>query len=214
MIIRLNKKEIIGIVVIMFLFISASLLSKIFSSEINSLVQVEGYSGLILYVAITSIGVLIAPVSTLPLLPIAVTIWGPVVAALLTIIGWEIGSLLAFKFARKFGKQVVSKVANISKLERIANLISKKNLFIMVVLFRFTLPVDVLSYALGLFTSMSFSAYLLATLIGITPFAFIFSYFSQVPIEVQIIMGIIALFFFIFVYNKIRKSIVKSLNEN
>lgn len=37
-------------------------------------------------------------------------------------------------------------------------------------------PVDILSYAVGLFVPMSYSAYLAATVLGVTPFAFVFAY--------------------------------------
>jgi uncharacterized membrane protein YdjX (TVP38/TMEM64 family) len=38
------------------------------------------------------------------------------------------------------------------------------------------IPVDILSYVVGLLTNMSLWKYTLATIIGITPFSFIFSY--------------------------------------
>lgn len=50
------------------------------------------------------------------------------------------------------------------------------------------MPVDVLSYALGLFSNMSHSAFLLATLLGVTPFAFVFSYLGSLPPGFQLIL--------------------------
>jgi len=38
-------------------------------------------------------------------------------------------------------------------------------------LLRMVLPVDILSYALGLFSNISFIRYMLATIIGVTPFS-------------------------------------------
>ena len=48
------------------------------------------------------------------------------------------------------------------------------------------LPVDILSYALGLFTTIKTWKYILATFIGVIPFAFIFSYAGMVNIYYQI----------------------------
>jgi len=64
-------------------------------------------------------------------------------------------------------------------LERIATYEKKipQNIeFIAIVFLRMVLPVDVLSYALGFFSTISFARYMAATVIGITPFAVIFAY--------------------------------------
>jgi len=55
------------------------------------------------------------------------------------------------------------------------------------------IPVDVLSYTLGLFTSISFSRYLLATFIGVIPFAFFFAYAAGFPTVLQVISAILAI---------------------
>ena len=84
----------------------------------------------------------------------------------------------------------------------------KENLFWAVVLARVILPVDVLSYVIGIFTAMHITSYLIATLIGITPFAYIFAYGSKLPAWIQII-SIIALFGLIAANYKYIKKIFK-----
>ena len=69
-------------------------------------------------------------------------------------------------------------------------------LFLTVVFFRMVIPVDGLSYFLGLFSKMSFKSYTLATVIGITPFALVFAYAGGLNIYYQI--GALAIAFLIF----------------
>ena len=54
------------------------------------------------------------------------------------------------------------------------------------------IPVDGLSYILGLFSKMSLKSYTLATIIGLTPFAFIWAYFGGMNFYYQIILFLVA----------------------
>jgi len=55
------------------------------------------------------------------------------------------------------------------------------------------IPVDILSYAVGLFTDIHAITYFWATLVGIVPFAFIFSYAGMFPWYLQISAFIIGI---------------------
>lgn len=145
-------------------------------TQIGEIVINSGSLGMIFYVFITAIAVVIAPISTFPLIPIASIAWGFVISAILSIAGWTIGAQIAFMIARRFGKPLVQKFISLEKLEAFEKRIPEKNLFWSIVLLRMTVPVDLLSYALGLFSKISYSKYFWATIIGVTPFAFIFSY--------------------------------------
>jgi len=57
---------------------------------------------------------------------------------------------------------------------------------------RIVFPVDILSYALGLFSRMRTKSYMLATIIGITPFAFAWTYLGEIPYQYQAVILIIA----------------------
>ena len=72
-------------------------------------------------------------------------------------------------------------------------------------LLRILIPVDILSYALGLISAMPLSHYILATAIGITPFSFIWSYageaaFSQEYTNLAAIAGVALLILVAAVY--------------
>ena len=55
------------------------------------------------------------------------------------------------------------------------------------------MPVDVLSYALGLFSQIGFWSYFLATVIGVSPLAFGFAYLGEVSYIYQVVFGLVFL---------------------
>jgi uncharacterized membrane protein YdjX (TVP38/TMEM64 family) len=112
----------------------------------------------------------------------------------LSIIGWGIGAIIAFLLAQHYGKPLVQRFIPPDRLRAIERLIPQKNLFWSVIFLRMTVPVDVLSYALGLFTEMSLESYVTATIIGITPFALFIAYSGTlVPMYQLIAMGVLLL---------------------
>ncbi len=199
-----NKSAFITILIIVF-FLLSSYLSHLYSNILNEMILLKGITGVSMYFLITTLAVVVAPVSTLPLLPLAVTLWGPGLAAIVSIIGWLVGAGLAFGIARRFGQGLVYKFINPRNIKKWDTAFPKQNLFWFVVLARFVLPIDIISYVVGLFTTMSWLPYLIATFIGITPFAFIFAYGSELPISLQAAIGLMVLLLVIFGYNNMRK---------
>lgn len=195
----INKNAIQGtfaLLIVFLLFIFASFFATTYESGIHSFVMEGGSLGMIAYVFITIIAIIIAPISTLPLMPIASALWGWPLAGVLSIIGWTVGAQIAFFIAQRFGKTLIEKIISIEKLKTIEERIPKRRIFWSVVFLRMMIPVDVLSYALGLFSQMKSGAYFFATLIGVTPFAFVFAYMGTIPALYQIgvlIIGVIAL---------------------
>ncbi|HDK41846.1 MAG TPA: hypothetical protein ENG87_00590, partial [Candidatus Pacearchaeota archaeon] len=110
-----------------------------------------------------------------------------VLTGLISIFAWSFGAWVAFVIGRKYGVQIIKKFISLKDIYRIEKKVPEESLFWTVVLLRLITPVDILSYALGIFTKMDIRTYLFATIIGITPFAFIFAYLGSVPIQYQII---------------------------
>lgn len=183
-----RKETIVGIAIIVFLFIATSLLSQLYGDEILKFVGTENGLSKALYVLVTIFAVVVAPVSTMPLIPLASHLWGWPIAGALSIFGWAIGAQIAFLLARRFGKPFVEKIFSFKKLHAFENYFTNKNLFWTVVFLRMIIPVDILSYALGLFSEIKSTTFFFATLIGITPFAFIFAYAGNLSIRPQIII--------------------------
>ena len=121
--------------------------------------------------------------------------------------------MIAFWLAQRYGHPLVHKIINMDRIERIERLIPSGNIFWSVVFLRMALPVDILSYALGLFTEMRFLPYSIATIIGITPFAFAFAYLVVIPVTFQIIALALGVLIFYFGYLHVKRRYLKAKSE-
>ncbi len=210
---RLNAAISIILIVILFL-----LISYLVQQNIDYVRNVLDYGiyGKMAYILMLIISIVFAPVSVVPLIPIASGLWGWKVTGILNVIGWSLGAITAFLISRKYGVPLVSKLIPIKKLYNFEKYIPEENLFLAVVFFRMVTPVDGLSYILGLFTRMSFFSFTLATIIGITPFSFVFAYAGTLSILYQILSLGAAFFIFLlgiliayFNYKRKNKKITK-----
>jgi len=196
----MNKEKInaiLGLFIILILFVLCSYFVQNNLDLIQKYIGV-GIFGIFVYVLMLIVSIVFAPVSVIPLIPLASGLWGWKIAGILNIIGWTIGACIAFILARKYGAPLVDKLFSMKKINDLEKYIPEKHLFLGVVFFRMVTPVDGLSYVLGLFTKMSFTSFTLATIIGITPFAFIFAYAGTLALEYQILFLTLAIFVFLF----------------
>ncbi len=185
-------KSLLEILAIILLFALSSYLVR---QNIDFLKSVIGNDfGIFFYILIAIFAVVVAPISMMPLIPLASNIFGWLSAAVFSIVGWTIGSFIVFFISRKYGVPLIKKFVSLEKLEKLENKIPKENLFLDLILLRMIIPVDILSYAISLFTKINFRTYALTTIIGIIPFAFAFSYLGTIPLKYQIIGILIAIF--------------------
>lgn len=193
-----------GLLLIIFLFL---LISYLIQTNLISFEKyiLNNYIGMLIYILITIFATVFAPVSAIPLMPIASNIFGWVTTAIISIIGWTIGSIIAFILSRKYGTKLVSKIVSLKSISKYENMIPKKHIFLSIILIRIVLPVDILSYTLGIFSKINLMTYSLATLIGVTPFAFILAYLGIMPIKYQIISGLILGIFLLYIMYEISK---------
>jgi len=189
--------SILGIATILILFILASFIVHTYESEINILTERGGAFGMIAYIFIVVLAIVIAPISTVPLIPIASGLWGWFMAGVLSITGWAIGAQIAFHLARRFGKPLVEKLISIEKLTKFEERFSKEHIFWTIVFLRIVIPVDILSYAIGLFSNIKSSMYFFATVIGILPFAFVLAYAGTLTVWLQLIVFLVVATIFI-----------------
>lgn len=186
------------------LFILVSYLTRQNIDFLKNLIG-NDFRGVLIYILITIFAIVFAPVSMMPLIPIAANLYGIFYSALINIIGWTIGSIIIFFICRKYGVSLVKKFISLEKVYEWENKLPKKNLFLTLILLRMTIPVDILSYALSLFTKINFKTYALTTIIGIIPFAFVFSYLGTISIIYQIIGFIIIGFVIVFLNTRLLK---------
>lgn len=144
-------------------------------SGFASWIGVHPVLGALIYVVLVVASVVLLPFSSLPLLPFAVNIYGVVLTALLSTAGWWIGCLIAFQIAR-LGRHYLERITSLEAVDRIEEKIPSDVGFGGIVVLRMILPVDVVSFALGLLKRLQFRTYATASLVGILPFSFIWSY--------------------------------------
>ncbi len=172
-------------------FIFISQLSQKYNEELKYIVDMGGIWGMLAYVFLIFLAIVIAPLGMGFLLPVASNVWGPFVTGTLSIIGWILGAVVAFFLARKYGRPLVEKFFSKEQLEKVEKLLPESYTFLTMVFLRIALPVDILSYILGLFRFIKFRTYFFATLIGISPFSYIFAYSAVLPLELQIAIGVL-----------------------
>lgn len=195
--------SLIGLIIGAILFLYTSYLIQIKKEFLTAWV-IDGVLGMISYIFLHITAVVIAPFSAFPLISLATGIWGWQVSAILTFAGWMFGSIFAFLIARKWGVPLVSKIISLKRLYKIQEKISQAAGFWNILFLRILLPGDYLSYALGLFTTISFKTYVLATALGLLPFAIGYAYLGTFNLLYQVIfmIAVVAIFAIILLFKK------------
>ncbi len=198
--------KVAGMLVILLLFIGADVLTDTYTHEITTFIESYGMGGKFLFIAFAMLAVVIPLWSNIFLLPFGTMAWGPFLTALFCIIGWWSGSVISFYIARTYKEWLLKKYTSLQKYELIDSLIPQKHVVASLIFLRMTMPVDILSYGLGLFSKrITWGQNASTTLIGITPFAFIFSYIGVLKTSVQISIFIVTFSLFaLFVYSRKR----------
>lgn len=135
--------------------------------------------GAFVFSSLMFFGTVFAPLTTLPLIPLATPFFGPLITALLAIVGWTLGAMVAFLIARYGARPLLKHFTDIDTLGRYESMVPTEAHFMLIVMLRMVIPVDILSYALGLLSTVSFRVYVSATLVGILWFAFAFAYMGE-----------------------------------
>jgi len=206
---NIKIKDILLFVFFIVFFFLISLLSLRYGAWAQELIDSRNFLNVAVYILFLIVADVVAPISSLPILPIAVSVWGSFWAAIITLVGWIIAAIISFWLARRFGRPLVAKVINLEKAEKLAAFIPEKNLFWVIVILRIFFPVEIFNYALGLFTKVNFWSYFWGTLVGIIPFGFLFAYGVGFPIQYQLAAGFVALLGFLFFYNQSRRKILE-----
>lgn len=181
-----SHKEYLRLAMIAGVLIAAMFIVRAHADAIRQFIDDHPFGGLFLYIFLNILDAVMAPGATLPLIPIAAHVWGRVLAALATTAGWTLGSLIAFLIARRWGYPIVRRLTSMQRVRGMRRYIPD-DLFWSIVAVRLVLPMDVISYMLGLFTSIGWSRYVIATALGLTPSAFLLAYLGKLPYGYEII---------------------------
>jgi uncharacterized membrane protein YdjX (TVP38/TMEM64 family) len=159
------------------LFALAVALVREFEAPIQAVVRTHALLGIAVFVATSVVAVLLPMLTNLPLLPLAVLAWGPWWTAVLLLAGWIVGAGLSFWLARHARAAILRRFPAVQRHADIDRLIHPEHRMVSLVLLRMTFPVDVLSYALGLFSRRTTLAEnMFSTALGAAPFALLFAW--------------------------------------
>jgi uncharacterized membrane protein YdjX (TVP38/TMEM64 family) len=181
-----SKKEFAWLFVIGGVLVAGVWLVRAHADGLGSFIDRRPAWGLLLYLLLNILDAVILPGATLPLIPVAAHVWGPIVTGLATTGGWTSGSLAAFLIARRWGAPIVEKITSMRRVREMKRYIPE-DLFWSIVLVRLVLPMDVISYVLGLFTKIGWSRYAAATAMGLAPPAFLLAFLGKLPHAYEII---------------------------
>lgn len=194
----------VGFIFVCLLFLISVALSRSFTDEILSFLDI-GYAGMIVYVLAGIVATVAAPVSSIPLIPFASVLYGPFITAVLSIVAWTIGAAIAFIVARRFGQPFIARFINMKDIMRYENIFGEKYIFFDILLLRMAVPVDILSYTLGLFTTVPFHIYITASLFGVAPFAFVMAYTSTASPLFQVITLVVIIIALVIGFMRVKK---------
>ncbi len=169
------------------LFVAGVALARWYAEPIEAALAAHGTAGVVVFVVTSAVAVLMPAMTNLPLVPLAVLAWGPWWTALLLLLGWSGGSALSFVLGRQARDLILRRFPSVQRHADIERLIHPRQRMASLVLLRMTFPVDVLSYALGLFSPRTTLAQnTLATVIGAAPFALLFALAPALPALAQL----------------------------
>lgn len=179
------------VILLIFVFISYLVQSNLYFFQ--NLIGKNILTGIIIYFFIVILAIVVAPIASTPLIPVISNLWGWQLAVVVSVISWTIGSVIVFILCRKYGVKIVRRLVSLKEIHKFEKKIPEENLFLSTVFLRMIIPVDILSYALGLFSKIKFWQYTIATFIGIIPFTILLSYLGTIPFIYQIIILLITL---------------------
>lgn len=145
--------------------------------RLTDLLNQAGTWAPLVYMALMACAVVISPIPSLPLNIAAGAFFGVWLGTFYSLLGALIGASVAFGLARYLGRGLIEKFArgHINFCRRCSNKLLTKVVFLSR-LMPF-ISFDVVSYGAGL-TNMSFTAFALATLVGMIPLTLAYNYFG------------------------------------
>ncbi len=186
-----------GVVV---LFAMAIWLTRHFEAAITGALTDNAAAGFWLLLITSAVAVLLPMLSNLALVPAFVLVWGPWPTALVLLAGWVLGAAMSFSLGRHARPVILRTFPSVLRHADIDRLIHPQHRMGSLIMLRMTFPVDVLSYALGLFSARTTLAEnMISTTVGAAPFAVLFSMLPALSGTVQLVVfGASVLLFMIY----------------
>jgi uncharacterized membrane protein YdjX (TVP38/TMEM64 family) len=180
------------------LFTAAVLLAREFSAPIQGVLHAHPRLAILVFIATSIVAVLVPVLTNLPLVPLAVLAWGPAWTALLLLGGWVAGAAISFMLGRHARPFILRHFPSATRHANIDRLIHSRHRLTSLILLRMTFPVDVLSYALGLFSrNTTLTENAVSTAVGAAPFALLFTLFPALTATAQLIVFVASALVFV-----------------
>lgn len=135
-----------------------------------------GIASYIAFVLLFVVATVFPPITIMPIIPLLAPVFGPFMTGVLSIIGWTLGAMCAFLIARYLGRPLILRYISMKGIDKIVAYIPSSAHFLVIIIMRMTLPVDLASYALGFTRTVRFVPYTIATALGVSYFSFVFAY--------------------------------------
>ena len=165
---------------------------------IKSFILQNQILGGLVFIFMMVISTVIPPITIFVLIPFVGVILGPFITMIYSVIGWTIGSMIAFMIARYYGRPFLARYVSLEKIDEWEHKIPENGEFFYLIFLRMITPVDILSYAVGLFCRISLLKYSIASFIGVIPFSFVFAYgYDIVLLQNKTILSITGFLFLI-----------------
>lgn len=163
---------------VVLLFAAGLWTARQYADPIGTVLATHSTLGIAVFLVSSAVAVLLPMLTNLPLLPLAVLAWGPGWSALILLLGWVLGAGLSFMLGRHAQAAILRRFPSVRRHAEIDRLIHPQHRLLSLVMLRMTFPVDVLSYALGMFSrSTTLIENLISTALGGAPFAVLFALF-------------------------------------
>ena len=173
------RNLIIGGIVLLVLFLGTSADYMNDPELVYKIAAEHRLLGASIFSLIMFVTTVIAPLTAMPMVPMVAPLLGPFTVGLACFIGWTFGALVSFCIGRYWGQPVVKRFINPDTLRTYEQYVRPDMSFVLIVTLRMLVPVDILSYALSIFTTVPLSTYAPATMIGILWFSFALAYLGD-----------------------------------
>lgn len=165
-------------------------------AELRAWISQLGYWGPVGIIALMITAIVLSPIPSAPIAMVAGAVYGSFWGTVFVVIGAEAGALIAFTIARSLGYDVIHRWKRIRPvLSWLGRDRSQGALMLIIFASRLVpfISFDAVSYAAGL-TPLTFWRFVVATLAGVIPTAYLITTFGGVLIETESGLVTIALF--------------------
>ena len=180
------------------IFGAALWLAREYATPIQAALSTHPRLAILIFVTTSVVAVLVPLLSNLPLVPLAVLAWGPGWTALILLLGWVIGAAASFVLGRHARPLILRRFPSVNRHANIDRLIHPRHRIGSLIMLRMTFPVDVLSYALGLFSrNATWAENAVSTAVGGAPFAVLFALYPALPATIQLLVFLACVLVFV-----------------